>query len=266
MTAAPALLTLEDVEVVYGGAILAARGVSLDVGRGEIVALLGANGAGKSSVLRAISNLLPAKRGRISRGTISFDGKSTAGQPTSRLVSAGLVQVLEGRHCFRGLTIEENLITGAIGRQASKAETAQDLDRVYAIFPRLHGKRKALAGLASGGEQQMAAIGRALMARPRLLILDEPSMGLAPIVVAEIFRALAVLNREEGLSILLAEQNATVALRAAHRGVVLENGKVVITGSAAALRDRKDIRAAYLGFSKPLLPKTIPSQRIEAVL
>jgi branched-chain amino acid transport system ATP-binding protein len=246
-----ALLTLEDIEVVYGAAILAVRGVSLTVGQGEIVALLGANGAGKSSTLRAVSNLLQAKRGRLARGRITFDGRVTTGVPTSRLVSTGLVQVLEGRHCFRALTVEENLITGAIGRQATRPETASDLDRVYALFPRLQTKRRTAAGLTSGGEQQMVAIGRALMARPRLLILDEPSMGLAPIVVAEIFRALSLLNSEGGLSILLAEQNASVALRHAHRAVVLENGRVKLEGAAAHLRRRDDIRAAYLGFDKP---------------
>jgi branched-chain amino acid transport system ATP-binding protein len=246
-----ALLTIEDIEVVYGAAILALRGVSLDLGQGEILALLGANGAGKSSTLRAVSNLLGARRGRLTRGRITFDGRETTGVPTSRLVTTGLVQVLEGRHCFRALTVEENLITGALGRQATRPETAADLERVYALFPRLVTKRKTLAGLTSGGEQQMVAIGRALMARPRLLILDEPSMGLAPIVVAEIFRALTALNRDHGLSILLAEQNASVALRAAHRGVVLENGRVTLQGEAAELRRRDDIRAAYLGFDKP---------------
>jgi branched-chain amino acid transport system ATP-binding protein len=232
--------------------------VSLHVGQGEIVALLGANGAGKSSTLRAVSNLLGAERGRVTRGRITFDGRVTAGLPTSRLVTSGLVQVLEGRHCYRGLTVEENLITGAIGRQATRAETAVDLDRVYVLFPRLKVKRRVLAGLTSGGEQQMTAIGRALMGRPRLLVLDEPSMGLAPIVVSEIFKALIILNREHGLSILLAEQNASVALRAAHRGVVLENGRVKLTGEAADLRSRDDVRAAYLGFDKPP-PSTRPN-------
>jgi branched-chain amino acid transport system ATP-binding protein len=222
----------------------------LTVGKSEIVALLGANGAGKSSTLRAVSNLLGAKRGRLTRGRITFDGRVTTGVPTSRLVSSGLVQVLEGRHCFKALTVEENLITGAIGRQATRPETAADLERVYTLFPRLLAKRKTLAGLTSGGEQQMVAIGRGLMARPRLLILDEPSMGLAPIVVAEIFKALTALNRDHGLSILLAEQNASVALRAAHRGVVLENGRLTLQGEATELRNRDDIRAAYLGFDK----------------
>jgi branched-chain amino acid transport system ATP-binding protein len=246
MSSTSALLSLEAVEVVYGAAILAVRDVSLHVGPREIVALLGANGAGKSSTLRAVSNLLGAQRGRVTRGRITFDGQSTAGVPTSRLVSSGLVQVLEGRHCFRGLTVEDNLITGAIGRRSTRAETAVDLDRVYALFPRLTVKRRVLAGLTSGGEQQMTAIGRALMARPRLLVLDEPSMGLAPIVVSEIFKALLVLNREHGVSMLLAEQNASVALRAAHRGVVLENGHVKLMGEAAA----------YLGLDRPS-----PSQR-----
>jgi branched-chain amino acid transport system ATP-binding protein len=251
MSRRPALLTVEDIEVVYGAAILALRGVSFEVGQGEILALLGANGAGKTSTLRAVSNLLGARRGRLTRGRVTFDGRLTTGVPTSRLVATGLVQVLEGRHCFRALTVEENLITGAIGRQATRPETATDLERVYTLFPRLLTKRKTAAGLTSGGEQQMVAIGRALMARPRLLILDEPSMGLAPIVVAEIFKALTALNRDHGLSILLAEQNAAVALRAAHRGVVLENGRVTIVGEAADLRNRDDIRAAYLGFDKP---------------
>jgi branched-chain amino acid transport system ATP-binding protein len=257
------LLALEDVEIVYGAAILAVRGVSLTVKEGEIVALLGANGAGKSSTLRAVSNLLHAQRGRLSRGRISFDGKVTTGIPTSRLVSCGLVQVLEGRHVFRGLTVEENLITGALGRQATRAEEAADLDLIYALFPRLAVKRKIVAGLTSGGEQQMTAIGRALMGRPRLLVLDEPSMGLAPIVVAEVFRCLAKLNSERGLSILLAEQNAAVALRYAHRGVVLENGLVALEGTAADLRARDDIRAAYLGFGTP--PTNVPSTSISYI-
>jgi branched-chain amino acid transport system ATP-binding protein len=242
------LLTVEDVEVVYESAILAVRGVSLTVGAGEIVALLGANGAGKSSLLRGVSNILVAQRGRISSGQIYFDGKPTARMPTSALVAAGLVQVLEGRHCFLQLTAEENLVTGAIGRGSDRAQTKRDLEHIYTLFPNIAAKRKLAAGLLSGGQQQMVAIGRALMARPRLLVLDEPSMGLAPIVVSEIFATLTRLNREEGLTILLAEQNAGVALRHAHRAVVLENGEVASSGTAAALRSRDDIRAAYLGF------------------
>jgi branched-chain amino acid transport system ATP-binding protein len=248
MTIAP-LLVVEDVQVVYESAILAVGGVSLTVQPGEIVALLGANGAGKSSLLRAISNILHAKRGRISSGSVTFDGKPIHGVPTSRLVQTGLVQVLEGRHCFLSLTAEENLIAGAIGKGANRAETRQGLLHVYALFPILSEKRRQAAGLLSGGQQQMLAIGRALMSRPRLLVLDEPSMGLAPILVAEIFQTLDRLNREEGLAILLAEQNAAVALRHAHRAVVLENGRVAAAGSADELRCRDDIRAAYLGLS-----------------
>ncbi|GAB0118328.1 ABC transporter ATP-binding protein [Acidisoma sp. 7E03] len=253
------LLDLENVEVTYGAAILAVRGVSLQVLRGEIVALLGSNGAGKSSILRAISNLLPARRGRLSGGRIRYDGIETAGMTTARLVTAGLIQVLEGRHCFRGLTVEENLVTGSLGGGTSRAQTAGDLEKVYALFPRLKAKRRNLAGLASGGEQQMIAIGRALMGRPRLLVLDEPTMGLAPIVVSDIFRILTRLNREEGLSILLAEQNAAVALKAAHRAVVLENGQVKRVGDAGELRDHADLRAAYLGIGAAMpAPSSTP--------
>jgi branched-chain amino acid transport system ATP-binding protein len=244
-----ALLVIDDVHVVYDSAILAVAGVSLSVNPGEIVALLGANGAGKSSLLRAVSNILHAKRGRISRGAVTFDGKPILGLQTSQLVRAGLVQVLEGRHCFLKLTVEENLIAGAIGKGAGRAETRRELQHVYKLFPALEAKRRQAAGLLSGGQQQMLAIGRALMSRPRLLVLDEPSMGLAPMLVAEIFQTLDRLNREEGLAILLAEQNAAVALRHAHRAVVLENGRVAATGSAADLRCRDDIRAAYLGLS-----------------
>ena len=245
------LLQIEDVEIVYDAAILAVAGVSLEVQKGEIFALLGANGAGKSSLLRAVSNLLPAQRGRITKGRILFDGKPVQKLATHHLVRAGLVQVLEGRHCFLRLTVEENLITGAIGKGSSRADTKQDLAHVYTLFPALEAKRKQAAGLLSGGQQQMLAIGRALMARPRLLVLDEPSMGLAPILVAEIFQTLTRLNREDGVSILLAEQNAAVALRHAARAAVLENGRIAAHGPAAVLRGRDDIRAAYLGFNPP---------------
>ncbi len=247
------LLQIEDVEVVYDSAILAVAGVSLDVQKGEIFALLGANGAGKSSLLRAVSNILVAQRGRVTKGRVLFDGKPIKNLATNHLVRAGLVQVLEGRHCFLRLTVEENLITGAIGKGSSRAETKQDLAHVYALFPVLEVKRKQAAGLLSGGQQQMLAIGRAMMARPRLLLLDEPSMGLAPILVAEIFKTLTQLNREEGLTVLISEQNAAVALRHANHAAVLENGRVAARGSADVLRGRADIRAAYLGLT-PLPP------------
>ena len=241
------ILTVEGVAATYSHTIAALHGVSFDVRRGEILALLGANGAGKSTTLKAVSNLLPAERGRITAGTIRFEGHDVSALSPSALVRRELVQVLEGRHCFRALTVEENLATGGLGRGSRRREIAQDLDRVYAAFPRLQEKRKATAGLTSGGEQQMTAIGRALMGRPRLLVLDEPSMGLAPLVVQDIFRRLKALNEAEGLSILLAEQNSTVALRHADRAVVLEAGLTVLDGAAADLRARDDMKSFYLG-------------------
>lgn len=241
------ILSIDGIAAVYSHAIAALHDVTLDVRRGEIVALLGANGAGKSTTLKAVSNLLPAERGKLVNGSIRFDGHDVSAMSPSRLVRLGLAQVLEGRHCFRALSVEENLVTGGLGRGSKRAEIADDLERIYAIFPRLKEKRKTPAGLTSGGEQQMAAIGRALMARPRLLVLDEPSMGLAPLVVQDIFRRLRDLNRTERLSILLAEQNSAVALRYADRAVVLETGTTVLEGSAAELRSRDDIKAFYLG-------------------
>jgi branched-chain amino acid transport system ATP-binding protein len=213
---------VDNVEASYNNAIVALRGFSLTLRKGEILALLGANGAGKTTTLKAVSNLLPAERGRITSGRIVFDGLDVAATPTSELVRAGLVQVLEGRRCFASLTVEENLIVGGLGRSGSRAEIASDLDRIYGYFPKLRDRRTS--GLTSGGEQQMTAIGRALMSRPRLLVLDEPSMGLAPLVVEAIFKTLKSLNAAEGLSILVAEQNSTVALRYADRATVLENG------------------------------------------
>jgi branched-chain amino acid transport system ATP-binding protein len=251
-------LQIEDVEIIYDSAILAVASVSLSVQKGEIFALLGANGAGKSSLLRAVSNILVAQRGRITKGRILFDGKPIQKLATNQLVRAGLVQVLEGRHCFLRLTVEENLIAGAIGKGSSRADTKQDLAHVYALFPILEAKRKQPAGLLSGGQQQMLAIGRALTARPRLLLLDEPSMGLAPILVAEIFQTLTRLNREEGVTILISEQNAAVALRHAHNAAVLENGRVAAQGPASVLRGRADIRAAYLGLAPP--PAKLPTE------
>ncbi|MDP9898732.1 ABC transporter ATP-binding protein [Variovorax ginsengisoli] len=244
---APALLRIEAIEVAYQRSIVALHRVSLDVGAGEIHALLGANGAGKSTTLKAVSNLLPAQRGQVTAGRIDFDGHDVGRMSTADLVRLGLVQVLEGRHCFRSLTLEENLLTGALGRSARRGEAAEDLARVYEIFPRLKAKRRVLAGLSSGGEQQMTAIGRALMSRPRLLVLDEPSMGLAPLVVRDIFEQLRRLNREQGLSILVAEQNSTVALQYADRATVLDAGIAVLGGNAQALRQRADIQSFYFG-------------------
>ncbi|MCX7277816.1 MAG: ABC transporter ATP-binding protein [Burkholderiales bacterium] len=241
------MLQLQAVEAVYQNAIVALHGVSLDVRAGEIHALLGANGAGKSTTLKAVSNLLPAERGKVTAGSIVFDGHDVSRTSPAALVRLGLVQVLEGRHCFRSLTVEENLLTGGLGRSASRAELAQDLERVYAIFPHLRDKRRAQAGLTSGGEQQMTAIGRALMSRPRLLVLDEPSMGLAPLVVQDIFRQLKRLNQDEGLTILVAEQNSTVALQYADRATVLDTGVAVLKGSAEELRQRSDIQSFYFG-------------------
>lgn len=249
MSATP-LLRIEALEARYGGAVRALSGVDLTVTRGEVVALVGSNGAGKTTVLKAVSNLLPAERGQVTAGRIVYDGRDVSRTPTDALVRAGLVGVLEGRHCFRALSVEENLVTGGLGRGSHRAAIREDLARIYAIFPRLAQKRQAQAGLISGGEQQMVAIGRALMGRPRLLVLDEPSMGLAPQVVAEIFHTLERLNRDEGLTILVAEQNVTIALRHADRAVVLENGRSVLSGTASELRARDDVKALYLGLGR----------------
>ena len=246
-TETPPLLELDDVHVDYEGIISALRGVSLSVGRGEIVALLGSNGAGKTTTLKAASGLLDAERGAITRGSVSFDGQRGTGLDPRRLVRAGLVQVLEGRRCFAHLSVHENLVAGALGRRVSRAEVAADAERIYALFPRLKQRVGAAAGLLSGGEQQMLAIGRALMVRPRLLLLDEPSIGLAPQIVQEIFDVIAQLNRNDGVSVLLAEQNARLALRHAHRAIVLENGRVVLSGKAAELAEREDVKSFYLG-------------------
>jgi branched-chain amino acid transport system ATP-binding protein len=207
----------------------------------------GSNGAGKTTTLKAISNLLPAERGQVTSGSILFEGRNVLAESPGALVRSGLVQVLEGRHCFKSLSVEENLISGGLGRGSSRREIADDLEKVYATFPRLKQKRMTSSGLTSGGEQQMTAIGRALMSRPRLLVLDEPSMGLAPLVIRDIFKSLKTLNRDEGLSILVAEQNSTVALRYADHATVIENGMAVLSGTAADLRGRDDIKAFYLG-------------------
>lgn len=241
------ILEFEQVSAAYNGAIKALHGVSLSVREGAITALLGANGAGKTTLLKAASNLLPAERGRVTGGHIKYRGRDVTADTPARHIRNGLVPVLEGRRCFKSLTIEENLTTGAVGRGLNRDQIAETLAQVYDLFPRLKLRRRSLAGLTSGGEQQMAAIGRGLMARPEVFLLDEPSMGLAPLVVVEIFGALARLNRDHGLTILVAEQNSAIALKYAHHATVIENGRSVLDGPASDLAARADIRALYLG-------------------
>jgi len=241
------LLTITNLSVNYNGAIVALSKVDIDVRPREIVALLGSNGAGKTTALRAVSHLLRAVRGQARADVATFDGTDILTHSPGQLVRTGLVPVLEGRRVFGTLTVEENLICGAIGAGKSRARTARGLDRVYAFFPKLLERRRSPAGLTSGGEQQMLAIGRALMAEPRLLTLDEPSMGLAPLLVQDIFRTLKRLNRDEGLAILVAEQNSGVALAYAHRAVVLENGVSAHEEDAATLRSRGGMKDFYLG-------------------
>ena len=243
------LLSVNNIEVIYDHVILVLKGVSLEVTEGRIVTLLGANGAGKTTTLKAISNLLRVERGEVTKGSIEYRGKRVDRLNPSALVRQGIIQVMEGRHPFGHLTCEENLMTGAYTRHEGRAALQRDMDMVYTYFPRLAERRHAKAGYVSGGEQQMMVIGRALMARPKLILLDEPSMGLAPQLVAEIFDIVARLNREEGVSFLLAEQNATVALRVADYGYVLENGRVVLDGDAETLRSNEDVKEFYLGLS-----------------
>ncbi|RWF05635.1 MAG: ABC transporter ATP-binding protein [Mesorhizobium sp.] len=245
--AATTFLEIQNMEALYGQAILAVRDVSLKVEQGKIVALLGANGAGKTTTLKAVSNLLGPERGKVSRGSILWQGEPVSGLSASRLVARGVVQVLEGRHCFAQLTVEENILSGGFVRKPSRADLQRDVERIYTWFPRLKEKRKVKAGLTSGGEQQMLAIGRALMTKPSLVLLDEPSMGLAPIIVQEIFEIIRTLNSEQGVSFLLAEQNANLALRYADYGYILENGRVVLSGTAEDLRAREDVQDFYLG-------------------
>jgi branched-chain amino acid transport system ATP-binding protein len=247
MIPSPPLLELDRVDVAYDGIVVALRGVSLAVPERSIVALLGANGAGKSTTLKAASGLLSAERGEVRAGTVSFRGRPIASRSAVNLVREGLVQVLEGRHCFRHLTVEENLATGAYARKASRADLRESIERIYTRFPRLRERRRAQAGLLSGGEQQMLAIGRALVARPTLVLLDEPSMGLAPKVVEEIFALVRELHAQDGVSFLLAEQNAAAALAVADSAYVLETGRVVIGGSVSEIRARDDVRDLYLG-------------------
>src|ERR1700752_4981289 len=253
-TAVPAaaanILIINNIEVIYDHVILVLKGVSLDVPRGGITALLGANGAGKTTTLKAISNLLHSERGEVTKGAILFDGEEVQSLSPNDLVRRGCIQVMEGRHCFGHLTVEENLLTGAFTRTDGRAAVAADLEMVYGYFPRLRERRTAQAGYISGGEQQMCAIGRALMSRPKMILLDEPSMGLAPQLVEEIFEIVGDLNAKEGVSFLLAEQNTFMALKCARHGYVLENGRVVLDGEAKALRENEDVKEFYLGVAE----------------
>ncbi len=244
------ILSVNNIEVIYDRVILVLKGVSLDVSKGGIVALLGANGAGKTTTLKAISNLLHAERGDVTKGSIVFEGAEVQDLTPNELVRRGCIQVMEGRHCFGHLTIEENLLTGAFTRRDGKSAVKRDLDLVYSYFPKLSERMTSLAGYTSGGEQQMCAIGRALMSRPKMILLDEPSMGLAPQIVEEIFGIVKDLNEKEGVSFLLAEQNTHMALRYARYGYILENGRVVMDGEAKALAENEDVKEFYLGISE----------------
>ena len=247
MSDSPAMLSVNGIEVIYNHVILVLKGVSLTVREGGIVALLGANGAGKTTTLRAVSNLLKGERGEVTKGYIEYMGERIERLTPADLVKRGVVQVMEGRRCFAHLSVEENLLTGAYTR--SGAETASGLERVYEYFPRLKQRRASLAGYTSGGEQQMTAIGRALMTRPKMILLDEPSMGLAPQLVEEIFEIVKSLNQKERVSFLLAEQNTNIALKYADYGYILENGRVVMDGEGPSLAQNEDVKEFYLGFS-----------------
>ena len=242
------ILIVNNIEVVYSHVILVLKGVSLKVKKGGITALLGGNGAGKSTTLKSISNLLASERGEVTKGSVTFSNQYIHDLDPAQLVKRGVIQVMEGRHCFEHLTVEENLLTGAYTRSNNK-EVKDDLERVYNYFPRLRDRRTSLAGYTSGGEQQMIAIGRALMAHPTMILLDEPSMGLAPQLVKQIFEIVAEINRKEGVTILLAEQNTNVALQYAEYAYILENGRVVMEGSAESMRDNEDVKEFYLGIS-----------------
>ena len=244
-----ALLSINNIEVIYDHVILVLKGVSLEVPEGKIVALLGANGAGKSTTLKAISNLLAAERGDVTKGSIEFRGERVDQLTPNDLVKRGVIQVMEGRHCFAHLSIEDNLLTGAYTRNISNAEVKRELEKIYDYLPRLKTRRSSQAGYTSGGEQQMCAIGRAMMAKPSMILLDEPSMGLAPQIVEEIFEIVKDLNTKENVSFLLAEQNTMVALRYADFGYILENGRVVMEGEAQDLASNEDVKEFYLGVS-----------------
>lgn len=242
-------LKVNNIEVIYDHVILVLKGISLEVPAGKMVALLGANGAGKSTTLKAISNLLKAERGEVTKGTIEYKGVRVDRLSTDELVHMGVCQVMEGRHCFPHLTVEENLLTGAFARRISGARLKQSLEKVYHYFPRLKQRRASQAGYTSGGEQQMVAVGRALMGEPSLVLLDEPSMGLAPQIVDEIFEIVRDLNTREGVSFLIAEQNTMVALRVSDYGYILENGRVVMDGTSSELATNEDVKEFYLGLS-----------------
>lgn len=243
------LLEVNNIEVIYNHVILVLKGVSLSVPKGGITALLGGNGAGKTTTLKAVSNLLHSERGEVTKGSISYRGERIQDSDPADLVQKGVIQVMEGRHCFEHLTIEENLLTGAYTRKVGKGAIDADLEMVYNYFPRLKERRKSQAGYTSGGEQQMCAIGRALMSKPETILLDEPSMGLAPQLVEQIFEIVKSLNEEQGYTFLLAEQNTNVALRYAHYGYILESGRIVMDGPAAELRENPDVKEFYLGMS-----------------
>jgi branched-chain amino acid transport system ATP-binding protein len=247
--AADTLLEVSNIEVIYNHVILVLKGVSLKVPKGGITALLGGNGAGKTTTLKAISNLLRSERGEVTKGSITYRGEAIHRADPADMVKRGVVQVMEGRHCFEHLTIEENLLTGAYTRADGKAAINADLEMVYDYFPRLRERRKSQAGYTSGGEQQMCAVGRALMSRPEMILLDEPSMGLAPQLVEQIFDIVKTINEKEGVTFLLAEQNTNVALRFAHYGYILESGRVVMDGPAKDLRENQDVKEFYLGMS-----------------
>ncbi|MWD27896.1 ATP-binding cassette domain-containing protein [Aquicoccus sp. SCR17] len=245
---AETLLEVNNIEVIYNHVILVLKGVSLRVPKGGITALLGGNGAGKTTTLKAVSNLLRSERGEVTKGSVSYRGERVQDLDPAELVKRGVIQVMEGRHCFEHLTVEENLMTGAYTR-SDRSEVAADLDMVYEYFPRLKERRRSQAGYTSGGEQQMVAIGRALMSRPETILLDEPSMGLAPQLVEQIFGIVKSLNEDQGYTFLLAEQNTNVALRFAHYGYILESGRVVMDGPAKDLRENPDVKEFYLGMS-----------------
>ena len=250
VTATDTILSLNNIEVIYDHVVLVLKGVSLTVPRKGIVAILGANGAGKTTTLKAISNLLKAERGEVTKGSIVFDGERVDRMSPNELVRRGCIQVMEGRHCFGHLSIEENLLTGAFTRRDGHAAIKRDLEKIYELFPRLKQRRNSQAGYTSGGEQQMCAVGRAMMSKPKMILLDEPSMGLAPQIVEEIFEIVRRLNAEEGVSFLVAEQNTNMALRYATYGYIMETGRVVMDGEAQMLRENEDVKEFYLGVAE----------------